>query len=576
MYEMMRLTLAALVALCFMHPAAWAAALTPGTSYTVAIEKMKSDGTLTSAAGGDSLGISTTVTADANGKITFSLSSVPDNTTCNFFVSTVTNNSSNTVVRRAIAPCPPKGKTMPMGISPLTKAQTDSMLTAAAASGTDDPILMLFGFAIVRSSGISSAELTEMATLAEKGIEGTDGTTGFTFGTDGFIQYLLEHGVTTAQIATYRSAIVSLMSDPTTGYAKFIKDSVDASTTTSELNARGKAASLLLKFLMTAATTTGFSQGLVLEAMDAMGAVVVPLMTASATISAATKASINASIGGGIQRLRADRNIQKYLAALSTLGATGQDLTDFKTAATTLLNAMIAANQAFEQVFTGSETQAQVQAAQSTFNTAMNNAFSTFLTDTAASNTRITTMISNIDAALGAATGLSVSDFQFFDASGTTHNWPLNMVILTDFASSVKTAGGNITYTRDTTAIPASVTWIGSCTNPTSAPNKAACTGTWTPGRTDFISSPPAGQGIPTPYGSLFSIQEDIQVLNGVRFAALGASGADDQAFAVAEKAFRTGLEALASKISGTADGSTAFTTVQKKAMITLMQTPEF
>lgn len=198
MYKMMSLTLAALAALCFMQPAAWA--LTAGTSYTIAVEKMKSDGTLTSAAGGDSLGISTTATADANGKIAFSLSGLPDNTTCNFFVSTVTDNSSNTVVRRAIAPCPPKGKTMPMGISPLTKAQTDSLLTAAAAAGTDDPILTLFGFAIVRSSGISATELSEMATLAEKGIEGTDGTAGFTFGTDGFIQYLLEHGVTTAQI----------------------------------------------------------------------------------------------------------------------------------------------------------------------------------------------------------------------------------------------------------------------------------------------------------------------------------------------------------------------------------------
>ncbi len=376
------------------------------------------------------------------------------------------------------------------------------------------------------------------------------------------------------------------MSDPTTGYAKFIKDSVDATTTTSELNARGKAASLLLKFLMTAASTAGFSQDLVLEAMDAMGAVVVPLMTASTVITAATQASINATIGGGIERLRADRNLQKYSAALSTLGATGQDVTDFNAAATTLLNAMITANQAFEQVFTGSETKAQVQAAQATFDTAMNNAFSTFLTDTAASNSRITTMIANIDAALGASTGLTVSDFKFYDASAKKHNWPLNMVILVEFASLVKdptkappggsVGSGNITYTPDsTTAIPSTVDYVGQCSvSPGTNTTHAACSGasgTWR--RVDYTAS------IPTPYGSLFNIQEDIEVLNAVRSAAMTAAGSSStqmKDFANLEKAFRAGLARLAGNIGGTSDGSTAFTAKQKAAMITLMQTPEF
>ncbi|HEX7373087.1 MAG TPA: hypothetical protein VF372_09710, partial [Thermodesulfobacteriota bacterium] len=55
------------------------AALTPGAAYTITIQKMNSNGTVSD--------VSTTeATADANGKLIFSLTSMPTNTDCNFIV----------------------------------------------------------------------------------------------------------------------------------------------------------------------------------------------------------------------------------------------------------------------------------------------------------------------------------------------------------------------------------------------------------------------------------------------------------------------------------------------------------
>ncbi|NOZ70147.1 MAG: hypothetical protein GXP46_13105, partial [Deferribacteres bacterium] len=210
-----------------------------------------------------------------------------------------------------------------------------------------------------------------MANLANQGINGSGG----------FIDYLTNNGVTSAQLATYKSSIITKLADKDNGYSKFIKESVDATTDTAKLSARGEAASKLLRVLVQAATTAGFSQDRIIEAFNAMGAIVVPLMQQAVTsgeLSPATQKMIDSSIGGGIQKLRADRGIEKYSQALTTLGATGEDVANYQAAATTLVNAMTAAFETFEQVFDGNETDTEIQAAEAVLNTAMQAAFEQF------------------------------------------------------------------------------------------------------------------------------------------------------------------------------------------------------
>jgi len=179
----------------------------------------------------------------------------------------------------------------------------------------------------------------------------------------------------------------------------------------------------------------------------------------------------------------------------------------------------------------------------------MTTAFDAFISSTAASDTRITTMITNIETALGVGTGLAVSDFQFFTTSGQS-NWPIMMVIPTDWISTIKTAGGNMTYTRDTVAIPVNLS--GSLA-----------------ARTDYSA-------IPDPYQQLFEIQEDIMIQEFVRFDSQSSAGGDMSAENTLEKAFSDAMSTIVSNIDGTSDGSTAITTAQKEALVELMKSPQF
>ena len=542
-----------------------ASALTSGETYTINIQKIDSDGTINSSAS------SASATADSDGKISFSLSGVPNNSSCNFLLITI-KDSADTTVRRSLAPCPNSGDSLPVGVSGLTNSQTDALLTALESSGTDDPILAVFGFAIVRSTSIASTELTFMANLCNQGINGTGG----------FIAYLTSNGVSASQIAAYKNSIIARLADTGSGYSKLIKDSVDAASDTEKLNARGEAASKLLLVLVQAATTAGFSQDRVLEAFNAMGAIVVPLMETGVTngdITAATKQMVDSSLGGGIQKLKADRDIEKYSEALTTLGASGDDVTSYQTAASTLLSAMVTAFQTFEQVFNGSETDTEIQAAQTVFEAAMQVAFEQFMTDTAASDARINTMISNIDTALNALgdpdSGLTVNEFQFYQSDGTSVNWPLTMVIIEDWVSNILLNGGEMTYTRDNTSIPSMITWMGTCSD-TNYYDKQDCMingKTWTTDRTVFGSG---GQDIQTSYASIFGIQEDIMILEFVRWASQESAGADMSAQEALEKSFSDDVANLASNISGTTDGSTAISDTLKSAVITLLKSPQF
>ncbi len=524
---------------------AWS--LTVGEEYTITIEKINSDGSLTS--GSTSLEISTTATADSDGKLSFAFSSgVPDNSSCNFMVVTLTN-SSDAVERKSLVPCPDAGKALPLGVSGVTQKQADALIEAFATAGSDDPILAIFGFTIVRSEGITSAELSTMANICYEGIAGTGG----------FVDDMTGKGVTTAQLLTYRNKIISLLADPDTGYSKLLKDSVDVSSTndsTLEAAKRGEAAAKLLSYLVQAATTAGFSQDRIMEAFNAMGAIAVPLITAATNngnISAATAQSINSSVGGGITKLKADRGVEKYTQALAALGASGSDLTTFTTAANTLTTTMTAAFAEFDKVFNGSETDTAVSAAETTLGNTMSAAFSTFITSTSASTARITTMANNINTALGGSY-VTAADFKFQKDNGDNTlspiNWPIMMVIPTDWLSSLKTAGGSLSYTVDTLAIPSNLSGTLSS-------------------RTDYSS-------LPTPYRQLFEIQEDVMIREFKRFSDMDSAGGDMDTMNTIEKAFSDGIQTLIGNIGGTTDGSTAITTAQKEALVELMKSPQF
>ncbi len=450
-------------------------ALTAGDNYTVSFSVVQSNGTVGAAS------YSTTATADSTGLITFSLSGVPDNTSCNFMVVKATNMSvnPNTVDLESVVPCPNKGTTMPLGLSSVTNAQATALEAAFKAAGTDDPILAVFLFTAVQTTDISLGDLGKIAQYAEQGIVGMGG----------YVDYLkTTRTVTDAELAQYRKNIVADLANPDTGYTKFIKDSVDATDPAVQAQDRGKAAAIILSTLVQATnspTDAGIHAGWIIEATDQMGNIVVPQLN---VLSAQDAMEIQSSIGTGLQKLREQVAIQKYSNAMSLLGGTGADIQQFNTAATALSNASDAAMEKFNQKAFANGLAAStsiMNAAQADMDTTMQNAFQTFQGAIAASDQRIgitnsgdydgtsdpNNMIKNICTALGAnapsfdpttqlnalcTTVLAHMDnqwgmFKWYGPNGTQVNWPVNMVILADWTSNLLKNGGSMSYTRDTT-----------------------------------------------------------------------------------------------------------------------------
>lgn len=98
------------------------ASLTAGQTYTIEIYAIQSNGTPAASAA-----ITTTATANGDGKISFTLTNVPANAAANFILIKVKNNPG-TPVRQWIAPAPPAGGTNRIGVNDLTDTQTNSLL----------------------------------------------------------------------------------------------------------------------------------------------------------------------------------------------------------------------------------------------------------------------------------------------------------------------------------------------------------------------------------------------------------------------------------------------------------------
>lgn len=136
------------------------------------------------------------------------------------------------------------------------------------------------------------------------------------------------------------------------------------------------------------------------------------------------------------------------------------------------------------------------------------------------------------------------------DNSLSSINWPIMMVIPTNWLSDIRTAGGSLSYTVDNLAIPSNLSGtLGS--------------------RTDYSA-------LPSPYQQLFEIQEDVMIREFKRFSGMSSASGDMDAMNTAEKAFSDGIQTIIGNISGTTDGTTAITTAQKAALVELMKSPQF
>lgn len=601
MSKIIRLTLAVLVALCCMQSSAWA--LTANTAYTLELSKVNSDGTTT-------LVSSTSVTSDASGKIAFTFSDVPTQATNNFLIVTVKDANGNVQIK-SFAPAPPAGSNNSLGVNTTTTAQANLMEQLGALIGTDDPIVVSFGLMFTRNPNLTTTDIANFAIIGQQAI------------INGMEPYMLANGATAAQMATFKSKLVynsAAGSKDLSDFSALTKSAVDTPASTKADMA--KASGLISSIFVDAAHAAGIDLDLVLAAFDSAG---INLqsgagLTAMNALSASFRNQMNQSVQNFFTQVASVKVKQVYSATLTTLGATAGQQTQFNTAVTQLTTDMGAADALFASYYDGTSgydmtetlatafgaghlTQTGVLATlitagtlttASTVQAAMDavyqKAFTNFQGATAgagvqSTNADITTMQSNVATALAITTAQLLTSVpnlgKYYDFSGTQVNWPIPQTASVNFVAAAITAGGGMTYTRTTLAIPSNVTWMGTCTGGAGGPyyDQTSCTtagGAWTPGRTNFGAG---GLNMPASFAALMGMQEDIQIAEFTRYAIYDPTGAyggnpSQSVQQTTKQTFISNLSQVAANIGGTTDGTTAFTTAQKNALVQAQQQP--
>ena len=470
----------------------YSADLTSWETYTITVEAIQSDGTTTS------LGLSRTAVADANGKIAFSFSGLPTTDTYNFLV-VIVKDSGGTTVRRSIIPAPSPGGSVNLGVSPMTNTQTEAMLSALQTAGSDDPVLILFGGIIIRSGGFSEDDITHLANIGRLGI------------ISGFNPYLLSK-VGAAKMAAFKSAIVTKLAT----YTALLKDAVDATSDTTAKNERGEAAALLSQILIDAAGEADFEVDYINAAMKAASdQVEVYLGGDGSGMNEAAVSAMDAVMASNYMKLRAEALRKKYSAALTTLGASSDQVNRFNSAINTLSAALVSAFQEFETVFEDEEAglnKNDIDNALDQIGMAIDTAYAQFLTNAASTNDEIQGMLDSMETGFGMATA-DLTDmknnnmFKFWDNyNQALVNWPITMVVPVTWVA--ENHGNNFDYTRDTLAIPDAM---------------KTANGGWLDVRTDFTQEAGLADGMQ----ALMGLREDIEIIIARKWAALAAASKD-------------------------------------------------
>jgi hypothetical protein len=546
------------------------AALIPGATYTITIQKMNSNGTVSDVS-------TTAVTANSEGKLSFTLSSMPTNAECNFIVFIV-KDANQVVQRKGFVPAPPAGSTNQLGINNLSTAQTNAILSAAEKIATDDPIPFAYLITLLRSDGATADDALLIADLGKYAIVGTGG----------FEDTLTANGVTATQLADFKSYLIY---NPTAGKKTLrdltasFKTAVDSGDTTTAKQEMQKAGGFMADVFMDAASSAGIDYTLILAAHDAAGDVAQSHQAdIISQLTANLQSSMDQSMSAFFQRIAAIKVKGEYTKALNTLNASGTQVDTFNAAVNTMMTAMVAIDSDYADFYNDPQGYCTAQGkdfatVQNEVSTRYQVAFAAFQTAIAASNDDIDQMKDNVAAAFGIDKNTQLPpDFgKYYDFTGTQKNWPIPQVVMVNWmAQNVVATGGSLTYTRDTLAIPSNMQqWFGTCDD-SHFYDKSGCESNsahWTPaGRTDYSAMTPSSS-----FNAYLGLMEDIQIIENARYELYYTYGVN-QPPRDEEKAnkllFQQRMADAAERIGGTTDGTTAITAAQKDAIIKLLMQP--
>lgn len=539
-------------------------ALTANSNYTVSTSKLKSDGKLAS--------IETRPAAtDVDGKLTFTLTTLPTNADVNFIAFTI-KDGNGAVVRQGVAPAPPDGDVNQLGINDLATVQAATFLKAAELAGTDDPILAAYLLTLLRSPDLQAGDVLKLATLGQSAIRGNGG----------FESYMLSNGVSDAKLAALKSCLVynpdstkATLRDFTKGYYTAVQSSSNA-TETSETQ---KAGGLMADVFMNAAACADVELEQITNAHEAAGA------AADATglmgggpggLSPNLMASIDQSMSAFNRKISMVKMVTDYTNALNTLQASGNQVSTFIAAAQAMAVATANVDSQYGDFFrdpaayVAAHPGSTADTVQQAINAIFQNAWTTFQNAIAASNGDIATLKTTITSAFPGI--VLPPDFGTnYIGPQTQVNWPIQQVVMVNWMLNLIQGGGSISYTRDTTPIPTMMQqWLGTCSN-TMYWDQQGCTGhggTWTSQRSTFNTPS-------TAFNAYLAIQQDVSIVDMARNSIWDNNNqpTQDQRMQAAAD-FMTRLGVIEGKIVATKAGGASASSAEKKAIIKLMLQP--
>ncbi|MBU5636709.1 hypothetical protein KOM00_08175 [Geomonas sp. Red69] len=538
-------------------------ALTANSNYTITTSKLKSDGKLAT------IETKPAVT-DADGKLTFTLTTLPTNAEVNFIAFTI-KDAAGTIVRQGVAPAPPDGDVNQLGINDLATVQAATFLKAAELAGTDDPVLAAYLLTLLRSPDLQAGDLLKLASLGQGAIKGQGG----------FEDYLLGNGVSDAKLAALKSCLVynpdstkATLRDFTKGYYT----AVQSGSTATETSETQKAGGLMADVFMNAAACADVELEQITNAHEAAGAAAdaTGLFSGPGGISTNLRDSIDQSMSTFNRKISMVKMVTDYTNALNTLQASGTQVSTFISAAQAMAVSTAGVDAQYGDFFRdpaaylAAHPGTDAQTVQQAINTIFQNAWTTFQNAIASSNADITALKATITSAFPGI--MLPPDFGTnYIGPQTQVNWPIQQVVMVNWMLNLIQGGGSISYTRDTTPIPPMMQqWLGSCSN-TQYWDQQSCTGhggTWTSQRSTFDTPS-------TAFNAYLAMQQDVNIVDMARNSIWDNNNQPTQQQRMqAASDFMTRLGVIEGKIVATKAGGASASSAEKKAIIKLMLQP--
>ncbi|MBT1076219.1 hypothetical protein [Geobacter grbiciae] len=586
-------------------PAAFAATapLADGT-YTITVSKFNSNGTLST--------VSSNSAVATGGKLDFTLPSMPTRNDANFLFFEL-KGANGTVVRHGFAPAPPASATNKLGINEMSDKQAQVVKQTAALAGSDDPILMSYLLVMLRSPDINDDDISMIAQMGKAGILGSGGFEGFLTSPSG-------GNTTTNQLKSLKDCLIYNSDGTQKTLRSFTEGYYDAVNmmTADEQKEMQRAGGLMGEIFIDAATCAGIKPDLVLAAHNAAGVAVYDdeSMAALTAHNPSFASAMESAMTTFHMRISASNLAGEYSKALTALGASGSQVTDFLNASRSLMTSFEILDAQYAGFYADPESYAAskgttVDIVQTELQDAFQAAFSTFqgaiaskATDISAMKTGVLTILphgATLPGDFGTYTMFTAQDQPTCEAAGgvwgmtgCVANWPIPQTVMVTWLAGILGNGGDFAYTRDSTPLPsfAEGFWGGECTM---AADQSTCTmngGMWTQSNTCVVMMQ---KGMCEGIGGAWSarhtfssgnnafngfqgIQEDIAILEMKRQAdreTMPAAGESEQLYEMrAKKNFVDGLATLADKITGRTNATTPISTELKQAIITLMRQP--